>query len=119
MYAPHSMTWYEAVKSGTLTSWRRNTVKPVMWQANEIAIADLQGVSSRDSVTVYVPLLTGTFAFKKGDVLVKGEVSDVIGTGFTISALLAKYSSAVKITRADFKDYGSVGMRHWELRGGV
>jgi len=119
MQTPHEMTWYEAVKSGTTTTWVRHAVSPVMWQAAEIAIADQQGVSSADKASVYVPLSSGVYAFKKGDVLVKGTVADVISSAFPISALMAKYSSYVRIRQADFKDYGSVGMHHWELRGGV
>lgn len=119
MHTPHTMTWYEAVKSGTTTTWVRHAVSPVMWQAAEIAIADQQGVTSADKASVYVPLSSGVYAFKKGDVLVKGTVSDVIGAGFTMSALMLKYSTWIKIRQADFKDYGSVGMHHWELRGGV
>jgi len=119
MYAPHKMTWYEGTKSGTTTTWTRHEVTAVMWQANEIAIADKQGVTSADRASVFVPLSAGTFAFKKGDVLIKNIVTDEIGTGFTISALMAKYPSYVKIRQADFKDYGSTSMQHWELRGGV
>jgi hypothetical protein len=119
MYTPHSLTWYEATKSGTTTTWTRHEVTPVMWQASEIAIADKQGSTSADRASVYVPASSGSYAFKKGDVLVKGIVSDVISSSFTISALMAKYSTWVKIRQADYKDYGSVSMHHWELRGGV
>ena len=119
MYTPHSMTWYEATKSGTTTIWTRHEVQPVMWQSAEIAIADQQGVTSADKASVYVPLTSGVYAFKKGDVLVKGIVSDVISSSFTISALMAKYSTWIKIRQADCKDYGSTGMHHWELRGGI
>ncbi len=119
MYAPHSMTWYEATKSGTTTVWTRHEVKLVMWQAAEIAIADKQGSTSADKASIFVPAISGSFAFKKGDVLVKGIVNDEITSAFTISALMAKYPSYIKITQADYKDYGSLGLRHWELRGGV
>lgn len=119
MYTPHAMTWYKATKSGTNTTWTRYEVKPVMWQASEIAISDKQGDSSADRAMVFVPLSSGVFTFQKGDVLVKGIVADVIGTGFTISALMAKYPTWVRIRQADFKDYGSPSMHHWEIRGGV
>ena len=66
-----------------------------------------------------MPLSTGVFAFKKGDVLVKGIVTDAVGTGFTISALMAKYSTWIRIRQADYKDYGALPMHHWELRGGI
>ena len=119
MYAPHSMTWYEATKSGTATTWTRHEVKPVMWQAAEIAISDKQGQTSTDRASVYVPLSSGVYAFKKGDVLVKGIVTDVITSAFTISALMLKYPTYVKIRQADYKDYGALPMHHWELRGGI
>jgi exosome complex RNA-binding protein Rrp4 len=119
MYTPHSLTWYEATKSGTTTTWTRHEVTPVMWQASEIASSNQQGVTSTDRASVYVPASSGSYAFKKGDVLVKGIVSDVISSSFTISALMAKYSTWVKIRQADYKDYGSPSMHHWELRGGV
>ena len=119
MYTPHAMTWYEATKSGTTTTWRRHEVSPVMWQAAEIAISDKQGQTSADRASVFVPLSTGVFAFKKGDVLVKGIVADTITSAFTISALMLKYPTYVKIRQADYKDYGSPALRHWELRGGV
>ena len=119
MYTPHSMTWYEATKSGATTTWTRHEVTPVMWQSAEIAIADQQGITSADKASVYVPLTSGVYAFKKGDVLVKGIVSDVITSAFSISALMAKYSTWIKIRQTDYKDYGSTGMHHWELRGGI
>ena len=119
MYTPHSMTWYEATKSGTTTVWTRHEVQPVMWQSAEIDIADKQGSTSADKASIYVPLIAGNFAFKKGDILVKGLVSDEITSSFTISALMAKYPSYIKIRQADNKDYGSFALRHWELRGGV
>jgi hypothetical protein len=113
------MTWYEATKSGTTTVWTRHEVQPVMWQSAEINIADKQGSTSADKASIYVPLIAGNFAFKKGDVLVKGIVADVITSAFTMSDLMAKYSSWIRIRQADYKDYGSAGMHHWELRGGV
>ena len=119
MYTPHAMTWYKATKSGTTTTWTRYEVTPVMWQANEIAIADKQGAGSADRASVFVPLSSGVFTFQKGDVLVKNIVTDVISANFTISALMAKYPSYIKITQPDYKDYGSTSMQHWELRGGV
>ena len=119
MHTPHAMTWYEGTKSGTTTTWTRHEVNPVMWQAAEIAIADKQGSTSADRASVYVPASSGAFAFKKGDVLVKGIVADVITSEFTISALMAKYPSYIKIRQADYKDYGALSMHHWELRGGV
>ena len=91
----------------------------VMWQAAEMLSQTKQGVTSADRASVYVPLTSGVYAFKKGDVLVKGLVSDVISSAFTISALMAKYSTWIKIRQADYKDYGSTGMHHWELRGGI
>ena len=119
MYTPHSMTWYEGTKSGTSTTWTRHEVTPVMWQANEIDNSNKQGVTSSDRASVFVPASSGAYTFKKGDVLVKGIVADVITSAFTISALMAKYPSYIKIRQADYKDYGSAGMHHWELRGGV
>lgn len=115
MYAPHSMTWYEKVGS----AYVRHEVSPVMWQASEIAISDKRGTTAADKATVFVPFSTGTFAFKKGDVLVKGIVPDEITPSFGLSALMAKYPSTIRLTMVDRHDHGSDSARHYELRGGV
>jgi hypothetical protein len=108
MYTPHQATWYS--KSGA--TYTRYEIPACMWQASK-AINSLKiGHADADRVNVWVP---GDYAFKPGDYLVKGIVSDVVTT--SPSVLTNKYPDCIKITVADRKDYGSPDMRHWQVQG--
>jgi hypothetical protein len=58
---------------------------------------------------------TGKWTLAEGDYIVKGSVLDEIGTGFTLTALKAKYDSVLVIRSVDVRDEGSFSMRHWEI----
>jgi len=115
MKTPHDMTLYNKSISSGDEVYTRHEIRGVMWENNKAANVIKSGLLEANSVTVYVLFSRGSFAFKSGDILVKGIVTDVINSSFTISSLKAKYADVVKITSVDTKDMGSAGMQHWQI----
>lgn len=121
MYTPHRMTWYQAVKQGTETIWKRHEIPAVMWQDRKAENVIASGMQTADSATIYVPKVAygqrRDYAFALGDYLVKGIVPDEINSTFRISNLQAKYTHVIKVTSVDEQDYGAINMQHWQIGG--
>lgn len=115
MKTPHDMTIYHKSVASGAESWAREQVKKVFWENRKAANIIKSGLLEADSVAVYVPFTTAILSIKPGDVLVKGLVSDVIGPGFTISALKKKYADVVIVRSVDTMDYGSAALRHVQI----
>lgn len=113
--------------------YQRTQVKAVAWEnrkaSNTIATG---GNISADQARVFIPFQRGAnyakakawqalstktsrWTLQEGDVIVKGLVSDEIGTGFTVTALKAKYDDVLMISSVDTMDSGSASMRHWQV----
>lgn len=58
---------------------------------------------------------TGFWTLRVGDYIVKGTVSDVIQTGFTIVSLINKYDNVLMVTTVDTMDMGSFSLQHWKI----
>lgn len=96
-------------------SWASHLIIGVFWENRKAANVLRSGMLEADSVAVYIPQARGDFSIKPGDVLVKGLVGDVINTTFTMTDLKAKYSDVVTVRSVDRKDFGSQGLRHWQI----
>lgn len=58
---------------------------------------------------------TGKWTLQIGDIIVKGLVTDEIGSEFTITDLKNKYDDVLQISSVDLKDGGSQFLERWEI----
>ena len=113
--------------------YQRAGVVGVAWENRKAAnVRSTGGLAGADQARVFIPFArgisflqshtwqalvtkTGKWTLQVGDLIVKGLVSDEIQTGFTVTALKAKYDDVLVITSVDTMDAGSPGMRHWNI----
>lgn len=94
--------------------WVRHEIRNVFWDSSQGANIIKSGMSTADSVTVFVPLANISIEPKTGDYIVKG----IIQEEFTkITDLTKNYADAHQLTSVDKKDFGSKHMQHYELYG--
>jgi hypothetical protein len=104
----------------------------VAWENTKAVNVLKSGLLAADSVTLFIPMARGTnylkpkawqdldakvgkWTLQPGDVVVKGLVSDTIGTAFTITDLKQKHDDVVRITSIDTMDMGSSALQHWRV----
>ena len=117
MYTPHDMTLYKKTLVNGADTWSRVQVQGVLWEQKKAANVLRSGLLAADSVVIYVPIARDPSA-NIGDVAVKGLVTDVISSAFTITALKAKYPNNITLKSVDVLDFGSLSMQHVKLSGG-
>jgi hypothetical protein len=116
-----------------LEKYQRVGIVAVAWENRKAAnVRSTGGLASADQARVFIPFAcgvnflqpkawqalttkTGKWTLQVGDLIVKGLVSDEIQTGFTVTALKAKYDDVLVITSVDTMDAGSPGMQHWNI----
>ena len=115
-----------------LEKYQRTEVKFVVWQATKARAGSSNGLLASNVATVFIPFALGTqyvwpkawlalttktgkWTLQEGDVIVKGIVTDEIGTSFTMTALKAKYDYVVTVSSVDAMDQGSPNMQHWQV----
>ena len=116
MYTNADITLYSKVYDTTtrLDKWERHEIRDVFWDSAQGANIIKSGMSTADSVTVFVPLANISIEPKTGDYIVKG----IIQEEFTkITDLTKNYADAHVVTTVDKKDFGSKHMQHYELGG--
>jgi hypothetical protein len=113
--------------------YQRVGIIAVAWENRKAAnVRSTGGLAGADQARVFIPFArgvnflkpkawqalttkTGKWTLQVGDLIVKGLVSDEIQTGFTVTALKAKYDDVLVITSVDTMDAGSLSMQHWNL----
>ena len=113
--------------------YQRSQVKAVAWENRKASNTIATGGSiSVDQARLFIPFQRGGnyvkakawqalstktnwWTLQEGDVIVKGLVSDEIGTGFTVTALKAKYDDVLMISSVDTMDSGSPSIQHWQV----
>lgn len=122
MYTNADMTLYSCSKDGKYT---RKVIHKVFWQEVKQSNIDKIGLTSADSLKVFIPASSATdgldFATSK-DLVVKGEVlTEFDNTSqATISASLTALKAShdvYTVTVADGKLYGSQIMQHYQISG--
>lgn len=113
-------------------TYHKTTINRAVWENTRAANIIKSGMMTADSVTVFLPFSEGTnylkptawnkldakvgkWTLQPGDILVKGEIADTIGSAFTITDLNGKYDDIVRITTVDTMDNGSESMKHWRV----
>lgn len=95
--------------------WASSQVRDVFWEEAKAANVIKSGLLEADRVTVYIPMLRGQLSIRPGDVLVRGLVTDVIGSAFTITDLVAKYPASATVKSVDKLDRGSLHLQHYQI----
>ena len=110
------MTLYKKEYDATTRKdiWVRCEINQVFWDAAQGANIIKSGLSTANSVTVFVPLANISVTPKTGDYIVKGIIQEEF---IKITDLTKKYSDAHLITSVDLKDFGSKSMQHYEIYG--
>ena len=116
MYTNADITLYSKVYDTTtrLDKWERHEIKGVFWDSAQGANIIKSGMSTADSVTVFVPLANISIEPKTGDYIVKGIIQEEF---IKITDLTKNYADAHVLTTVDKKDFGSKHMQHYELGG--
>lgn len=105
------------------TGYTRNVIYGVFWQEVKQATVEKTGLTSADSVKIFIPAenIPSGVKFNTGKDLVVEGVSDIefdntsaqaIST--SLSTLKASYD-VYTVTVADAKLYGSSGMQHYQI----
>ena len=127
------MTIYNRyIDSATKTEkYQRALIIRVMWENRKAAnVLSAGGQIAVDKARVFIPFArgalylkpkawlalttkTGKWTIQEGDIIVKGLVSDEIGTGFSASDLQKKYDDVLTVSSVDTMD--ALSLRHWEV----
>jgi hypothetical protein len=109
------MTLYTRSISAGAEAFSRSVIYDVAWEDRRAANARLGSDLKADDIAVFVPMARNA-TIKAGDVIVRGVVTDTISSGFTITALRAKYPNQVGTVKSvDRFDQGSTAMHHWQI----
>ena len=126
------MTIYNKYLSSGADKWQRTQIENVKFEGTKASSGLSSGRLASNVATIYIPkdrgdnytapkawqalvTKTGKWTLQDGDVIVKGLVTDEIGTGFTMTQLFAKYDNVLTITSVDTMDAGSASIQHWQI----
>jgi len=132
MITNSGMTIYNKYIVSGAEKYQRTQIANVKWENRKASNVIASGLLAADSVTVFIPMArtanyvkpkawqvlvtkTGKWTLQDGDFIVKGLVSDEIQTGFTVTALKAKYDDTVMIKSIDTLDSGSFELQHFQI----
>ena len=111
------MTLYKKSVVAGDESWTREVVRNVHWETVDGMLTRRDASIADNKVTVFIPFSRGSVVINDGDVIVKGHVSDVISTNFTMTDLKKKYGSSAVFTvkNVAIRDFGEAHMQHWQV----
>ena len=114
--------------------YQRKVIPAVMWEdrkdRNVIATG---GNLAANQATIYIPFTwdlptflkpkawlaladkTTNWTIQKGDILVKGELTQELGSSYTPSDLKADYDDVLSVASLDTMDLGSFALQHWKI----
>lgn len=131
MLGATAITVYNRLVVSRTETWQRSVIYGVRWEDRRGTGRVQGGLTPADSVTLYIPLTAcaryvsptdwlaladrfNRWTLQRGDLIVRGEVDEEVGVGFTPSALRAKYDSAVVIHTLDLNSaFGPLS--HWRI----
>lgn len=117
-----------------LNVYPRTVIPAVMWQNRKARnVLASGGNLAVDQATIFIPFTgnldnftaakawlalsdkSANWTLQRGDLVVKGEVNDELGSEFTPSDLKAKYDDVLEISMIDTMDMGSKKLQHWQV----
>lgn len=110
--------------------FKKHLIDSVFWDDSK-GININTGYEKADDVNVFIPKnqnnmsgyvepkkykgLNGTWTLENGDFIVKGNVGE--NEVLSLKDLAKKYDNVFTISLVDDKDFGSINMQHFEIRG--
>lgn len=114
--------------------YHRKTIPAAMWENRKARnVLATGGNIAVDQATIYIPVKENIDSFlspknwqgltdksenwtlQRGDLVVKGQISDEVNDEFPPTKLKAKYDDVLEISTIDTMDMGSQNMRHWQV----
>ena len=105
-----SLTRYKKSVSDHEEVWTRILIGRAFWMKKTKATVT-------EAVLVYIPFSQADEAPAIGDILVKGTVEVSIEGNMSAGELVRLYPDSTVVKSCDPMDFGSVGMRHWQVEG--
>ncbi|MDR2486714.1 MAG: hypothetical protein LBD12_01990 [Clostridiales Family XIII bacterium] len=100
-------------------TWQRMYVHNVNWQDVSGSRAGDGGPATADRAMVYAALTIATAVIRKGDILIRGIVTEELGAGgLTEKQMQALHGSMRRVLSVKLCDNGSPPMQHVELEAG-
>lgn len=127
-----TITLYNKYSDNGIEKWQRTVIKGVFWNAIKGAVTRRTGVSSADSLQLFIPFSakvsriykppkawqaladkSGFWTIKSEDTVVKGEINTEVVKS---SSELKAFDDCLTVTSVDVKDVGNT-MSHFEVSG--
>lgn len=142
MKMPHTITLFNRVKraTGSDAEYSVTVIKGVLHRVTQAQGVTATGVVNASTVVVIIPTDADTngatyiaqheftrltaedikarklYTYAPGDLYAKGDFSELAGTKLSATSIKAA-SPAHSITSAEFLDFGSPSLHHWEVKG--
>lgn len=142
MNMPHTITLFNRVKraTGSDAEYSVTVIKGVLHRVTQAQGVTATGVVNTSTVVVIIPTDADTngakyiapyefacltaedikarklYTYAPGDLYAKGDFSELAGTKLSATSIKAA-SPAHSITSAEFLDFGSPSLHHWEVKG--
>ena len=112
-----SLTRYKKSIVDGSVSWTRILIRAVFWEQKTRASVTQSGLIRANVTIVRIPFSKADEGPAIGDILIKGTVEVSIEGNLSASELVKEYPDSFVVKSSDPKDFGSVGMRHWQVEG--
>jgi hypothetical protein len=112
-----SLTRFKKSVSDHEEVWTRILIGRAFWMKKTKATVTEAGLLRADNTVVYIPFSQADEGPAVGDILIKGTVEVSIEGNMTVGELVRLYPDSMVVKSCDPKDFGSVGMRHWQVEG--
>lgn len=127
-----AMTVYNKYVESRNEKYHRAEISAVQWDSSSATVKRKSVDVQDNKAVVAIPFSVGAaylnpkawlalvnktsnWTLQEGDVVVRGIVADEITSGFTLSALRAKYDDVLEIVSVARMDQGSPNTHHWEI----
>lgn len=128
---PVDVTIYNKYVSSGDEAYYRTQLEADLWSSRKAAnVLAAGGNTAVDSATIIISQRDANSSYtapvawralgsktgwtlQRGDVIVKGAVTDTISSSFTITDLKAKYDEVLVISSVDWREIG--GVKHWKI----
>ena len=98
--------------------WTRVLIKSGFWMKKTRAAVTQAGLVRANNVVVYIPFSSTDETPAVGDLLFKGTMELDISGNLSAGDMVKNYPDSFVIKSVDPRDWGSVGMHHWQVEGG-
>lgn len=130
-----NITVYNKYKDAALHTekYQRAQLSGVYWEDRQKIRQTKGGMIDANTATIIIPFVaagtaylapvtwqalvtkTGKMTLQEGDIIVRGLVTDEIGSSFTPSMLKAKYDEVLTITSVEKFDTGAARLYYWAI----